>query len=96
VFDFGGDEMGGLMLVKEGLEDAGKGEVVTLGAAGGEDDLLGGAVEEASDGSAGVLDGRAGALTGLVGGARVAEAFDPEGAHGVDDLWKQRCGGVGV
>ena len=96
VLDFGGDEVSWLALVDEGLEDAGEGEVVALGAAGGEDDLLGGAVEEAGDGGTGVLDGGAGALAGLVRGAGVAEGLDPEGTHGVDDLGEERGGGVGV
>ena len=96
VLDFGGDEVGGLALVEEGAEDAGEGEVVALGASGGEDDLLGRTVEETGDGGSGVLDGGAGSLTGVVRGAGVAEGLDPEGAHGVDDLGEKRGGGVGV
>ncbi len=53
-------------------------------------------MEETGDGASGVLDGGAGSLAGVVGGAGVAEGLDPEGTHGVDDLGKERGGGVGV
>ena len=78
------------------VQDSEEGEVVALGASGGEDDLGGAAVEEAGDGLAGVVDGGAGVLTLLMDGAGVAELLDPEGTHGVEDLGEQRGGGVGV
>ena len=96
VLDGGGDEVGGFLREEIGLQDAEEGEVVALGAAGGEDDLGGAAVEQRGDLLAGVLDGGAGVLALLVDGAGVAEVLDPEGTHGVEDLGEQRRGGVGV
>ena len=68
------------------VEDSEEGEVVAFGAAGGEDDLGGEAVEEAGDGLAGAFDGGAGVAARLMDGAGVAEVLDPEGTHGVEDL----------
>ena len=96
VLDAGGDDVGALWWGRVGGDGAEEGEVVALGAAGGEDDLGGAAVEEAGDGVAGVIDGGAGVLAVLVDGAGVAEVLDPEWAHGLEDLWEQRCGGVRV
>ena len=96
VLDFGGEEVGGLALVEERAQDAVEREVVALGAAGGEDNFLGRAVEQAGDGGAGVVDGGAGALAGVVRGAGIAEGFRPEGTHGLDHLGKDGGGGVGV
>ena len=45
VFDLRGDEVCGLLSVEIRLQDAGEREVVALRAAGGEDDLLGRAVQ---------------------------------------------------
>ena len=53
VLDGGGDEVGGFAVCGFGGEDAEEGEVVALGAAGGEDDLGVEAVEETGDGGAG-------------------------------------------
>jgi hypothetical protein len=96
VLDGGGDEMRGFSRVEEGLEDAEECEVVALRAAGGEDDLGGAATEKAGDLVACELDGRTGLLALLMDGAGVAEVLDPEGMHGIEDLRKQRRGGVGV
>ena len=78
------------------MQDAEEGEVVALGAAGGEDDLGGAAAEQRGDLLAGALDGGAGVLALLMDGAGVAELLDPEGTHGVEDLGEQRRGGVRV
>ena len=94
VLDGGGDEVGGFG--GSVREDAEEGEVVALGAAGGEDDLGVEAVEEAGDWVAGVLDGGAGVLALLVDGAGVAEVLHPEGTHGFEDFGEQRRGGVCV
>ncbi len=96
VLDLGGEEMSRLALVEEGLEDAGEGEVVALGAAGVEDDLFGRAVEQTRDGGAGVLDGGAGALAGVVRGAGIAEGLAPERTHRFNDFREDRGGGVVV
>jgi len=96
VLDLGGDQVGWLVAVEEGLQDAGEGEIVALGSAGGEDQLLCGAVEESGYGCSGVLDSGAGALAAMVRGAGVAEGFGPEGTHGFDDLGKNRGRGIRV
>ena len=96
VLDLGGDEVGGFVAVEVGVQDAEEGEVVALGAAGGEDDFFGGAVEEAGDLGAGVLDGGAGALAGLVRGAGVAGGGGEVGEHGLDDLGEDGGRRVGV
>jgi len=96
VLDSRGDEVergvGGYSVV----QDSEEGEIVALGAAGGEDDLGGAAVEQASDGVAGVVDGGAGELALLVDGAGVAVVLEEEWAQGLEDLWEKRRGGVGV
>jgi hypothetical protein len=43
-----------------------------------------------------VVDCGAGVLAVLMDGAGVAEVLDPERAHGLEDLWQERRGGVGV
>jgi len=85
---FGGGELGG-----DGAED---GEIVALGASGGEDDLGGAAVQEARDGVAGVVDGGAGDLALLVDRAGVAVMLHPKREHGLEDFRKDRRGGVRV
>ena len=90
VLDGGGDE------VLARLDSAEEGEVVGFCASGGEDDLLGLRVEEAGYGGAGVVDGGAGSLAGLVDGGGVAEVLKVPGAHGLEDLGEERGGGVGV
>jgi hypothetical protein len=69
VLDAGGDEVDWADDMLEGSEEC---EVVAFGAAGGEDDLGGAAVEEMGEGVAGVVDGGAGELALLVDGAGVA------------------------
>ena len=97
VLDAGGDDVGALFGGGElGGDGAEESEVVALGAAGGEDDLGGAAVEQAGDGVAGVIDGGAGVLAVLMDGAGVAKVLDPEWAHGLEDLWQQRRGRVRV
>lgn len=82
VLDAGGDEVEGPGSSGARLiEDAEDGEVVALGAAGGEDDLGGAAVERFGDGLAGVVDGGTSVLALLMDGAGVAEVLDPEGPH---------------
>ena len=78
------------------FHDAEEREVVGLGAARGEDDLGRPALEQGGALIAGVLDGGAGALTGLVDGAGVGEDLGPERRHGLDDLGEKRGGGVRV
>ena len=90
VLDGGRDE------VIAGAQDAEDGGIVTLGAAGVEDDFGGTAVEERGNLFAGALDGGAGVLAVLVDGGRVAERVDEEGSHSLQYLGKQRCGGIGV
>ncbi len=86
VLDGGGDEVERGVGRYSVVEDSEEGEVIALGAAGGEDDLGGEAVEEAGDGLAGALDGGTGVTALLMDGAGVAEVLDPEGTHGVEDL----------
>jgi len=93
VLDAGGDEVSGCGGV---LECAEEGEVIALGAAGGEDDLGGAAVEEVGDLIAGVVDGGAGELALLMDGAGVAVVLEEEGTHGFEDFGEQRCGRVRV
>jgi hypothetical protein len=69
-----------------GGEDAEEGEVVALGAAGGEDDLGVEAVEETGDLGAGLFDCAAGVLAVLMNGAGVTVVLHPEGAHGFEDF----------
>jgi hypothetical protein len=45
---------------------------------------------------AGVVDGGAGVLAGLVDGAGVAEVLEEVWTHGVENFWQKRSGGVGV
>ena len=80
VLDGGGDE------VVAGGEDSEEGEVVALGAAGGEDDLGRAAVEEAGDGLAGVVDRGSRVLGLLVDGTGVAVVLEIEGTHGLEDF----------
>ena len=96
VLDLAGEEMSGLALVEEGLEDAGERKVVALGAAGVEDDLFGRAVEQPGGGGARVLYGGAGALAGVVRGAGIAEGLTPERTHRFNDFREERGGGVVV
>ena len=79
-----------------GLDDAEEREVVALGAAGGEDDLLRLGAEQTSYRGACLLDGGAGALARLMDGAGVAKLFEQVRTHRLEDLRQQRCGGVGV
>ena len=88
VLDAGGDEVGPF---GKGAEE---GEVVALGAAGGEDDLGGAAVEEVGDLLAGVVDGGASELALLMDGTGVAVVLEEEGTHGFEDFGEQRCGRV--
>ena len=86
----GGDE------VVAGGEGAEEREVVGFGAGGGENDFAGAAVEECGELITGVVDGGAGGLALLVGGAGVAEGFEKPGAHGFKDIREDGSGGVGV
>ena len=83
-------------LIEQDLKNAGEREVVALGSARGEDDLLGTAVEQRGDRSARVLDGRACALAGLMRGAWIAVALEPERPHRLEDLRQDGRGCVGV
>ena len=86
VLDGGGDEVGGFAVAGFGGEDAEEGEVVALGAAGGEDDLGVEAVEEAGDRRRGLvrrLRGRAGRAGGWSWRCRSAPS---RGTHGLEDL----------
>lgn len=78
------------------IQNAEESKVVAFRAAGGEDDFGRAAVKQMGDRFAGMIDGRAGLLALLMDGAGVAEALDPEGAHRLDDLGQEGCGGVGV
>jgi len=93
VLDAGGNEVSGCGGV---LECAEEGKVVALGAAGGEDDLGGTAVEETGDLVASVVDGGASELTLLMDGAGVAVVLQEEGTHGFKDFGQERCGRVRV
>ena len=96
VLDLRRDEVGGLVLVEQDLKNAGEREVVALGSAGGEDDLPGTAVEQRGDSGARVLDGGACALAGLMRGAWIAVALEPERSHRLEDLGQDGRGRVGV
>ena len=90
VLDGGGDE------VVAGSEQAKERGVVALGAAGVEDDFCGVAGEEFGEALAGLIDGAAGGLSGLMDGGGIAEVVDPVGVHGLDHLGQEGCGGVGI
>jgi hypothetical protein len=96
VLDAGGDKVSGFAGELWASKGAEEGEVVALGAAGGEDDLGGAAVEEAGDAVAGVIDGGAGELALLVDGAGVAVVLEEEGTHGLEYFREERRCGVGV
>ncbi len=53
-------------------------------------------MEEAVDGVAGMVDCCSGELALLIDGAGVAVVLEEEGTHGLEDLWEERSGGVGV
>ena len=86
----GGDE------VIARLAGAEKGEIVGFGAARGEDELGGAAVEEPGELVSRMVDGGAGALTLLMGGTGIAEAFVEVRAHGLENLGQERGRGVGI
>src|SRR6185312_8550329 len=96
VLDGRGDEVRRLAAVEIRLQYTGQGEVVALRTARGEDNFFGLCVEQRGNGAARVLYGRTSALAGVMRGAGVAKALLPERTHGLDDLGKQRCRGVGV
>src|SRR5260370_31219425 len=77
-----------------GADDAEDGVVVGLGAAAGEENLLGPGAEEGRDLFAGGLDGGAGLLTEGVDGGGVAEFAGKIGKHGVEHFWLDGGGGV--
>jgi uncharacterized protein (TIGR02271 family) len=76
--------------------EAEDGEVVRLGAAAGEDHLIGAGAEEGGDALAGVLQRLAGAAAGAVGTGRVAVQVDEVRLHRVPDGGQRRRGGVVV
>ena len=86
VLDGAGDEVSGLAAVEKGLQKAREREVVTLCTAGGEDDLLGRAVQEPGDRCPGTFHCGASGLAALVRGAWVAEALGEEGRHRGEDF----------
>jgi len=77
-------------------ERAKESQVIALRAAGGEDNLGGSAVEEVGDRLAGVIDSRTGVLALLMDGAGIPEALDIKRPHRLEDLRKQRRGGIRV
>ena len=77
------------------LRNALDGEVVALGGAGGEDDLLGGGADELGDLLAGRLDGLLGLPSkGVVAAGRVAELVGEVGHHRFQHPRIERAGGV--
>ena len=93
VLDLGGDEVLALLALV-GVHDALEGPVVCLGAAGGEEHLVGvGGVDHAGDVLAGLLDGVLRHLAQVVDGAGVAELLREVGEHRLDDLGAARRGG---
>lgn len=93
VLDAGGDEVSGFRCTFHGSEES---EIIAFGATGGEDDLGGAAMEDAGDGVAGVVDGRASVLALLVDGAGVAVVLQKERTHGLEDFGEKRRGGIRV
>jgi len=69
------------------------GDVVGLGAAGGEADLVGVGAEAAGDALAGLVERRAGVATPAVHARRVPEARAVERQHRVEDLGAHGRGG---
>ena len=70
--------------------------VARLGAAAGEDDLIGLRSEQLGHLGAGTVDGVVGGLAVNVGAGRVAEVVAEKRQHGVDDGGVERGGGVVV
>ena len=97
VFDGGGDEVGGGWRHSSlrCREYTSEGEGVGFGAAGGEDDFIGGGADVVGDGGAGLVDGAAGVLGFDVDGGGVVPVGGEVGEHGFDDggVWR---GGGGV
>lgn len=95
VLRLGGDDVALLLFIE--VHDALDGDVVGLGGAGGEDDFLGGGVDEGGDLGAGALDGVVGLPAVEVGaGVGVAEAGEVVGEHGVEDTGVDGGGGLHV
>jgi hypothetical protein len=88
-----GDDVVAALLVH--LGNTLDGEVGALGGAGGEDDLLGGATDEAGDLFAGLLDTLLGfPAEGVVARGGVAEDAGEVGHHGFEHARVERRGGV--
>src|SRR5439155_8266061 len=79
-----------------GEDGALDGVVGRLGAAGGEDDLVGPGADEGGDAGAGRLDGVVGESAGGVGAGGVAVVFGQVGKHRLDDGGVDRRRGVAV
>ena len=89
----GGDEV--LASPRCRCEYTSEGEGVGFGAAGGEDDFIGGGADVVGDGVAGLVDGASGVLGFDVDGGGVVPVGGEVGEHGFDDggVWR---GGGGV
>src|SRR6185436_7519853 len=77
-------------------DSAADGQGVSLGAAGGEDDLGGSSADERGDLRAGPGEQQAGARGVGVGTGGVAEVGRERGVHRCEDAWVDRGGGVVV
>src|SRR5262245_25970491 len=76
--------------------EAEEGEVVCLGGAAGEDDLVGVGVEQGGGPFAGVLEGLTGASAGAVTTGGIASYLGEVRPHGLPDRRQDRGGGVVV
>src|SRR5947207_1222247 len=73
-----------------------EGEVVRLGGAAGEDDLIGLSAEQGGGSLAGVLQGLASAAADTMSAGGIAEGVGEIGAHRLPDGGQRRRGGVVV
>ena len=97
VFDFGGDEQGGLVGGwGTRQEDAAEGEVVRFRATGGEDEFAFFAVEEPSDGLAGEFNALAYSLPEAVNARRIRPVLFHRFHNGDNDPRVGLSGGVVV
>lgn len=93
MFHRGGNDMPFARLGQQGAMNGG---VVALGAATGENNLLGIGVDERSQLCAGVIQMTLHLASELIRAGRVAPHFSQEREHGFDDFRRDACGRIVV